>query len=173
MIIDQNFSWMCHFFLQSWLDSNLHACMELFNTVMHSLSLTTPTYLKHSFIVKFQVKKLDRLASRKFKVIHTFGHFSCLVLCCDISLIICLFICGFFPFLWVCLYCDFILSFSICLGVIQKPRGHNSALFWPPTYLSGHFSCTKRGQKCQILPVVCVSTPKMYPQSGYFLVIHI
>ena len=37
------------------------------------------------------------------------------------------------------------------LGVIQKPRGHNFAHFWPPTYLRGHFLCTKRGQKWQIL----------------------
>ena len=36
-------------------------------------------------------------------------------------------------------------------GVIQKPSGQNFALFWPPTYLRGHFLCTKSGQKRQIL----------------------
>ena len=37
------------------------------------------------------------------------------------------------------------------IGVIQKLRGHRFVHFWPPTYLRGHFLCTKRGQKWQIL----------------------
>ena len=41
--------------------------------------------------------------------------------------------------------------FPFTLGVIQKPRGHNFALFSPPTYPRGHFLCTERGQKWQIL----------------------
>ena len=44
-------------------------------------------------------------------------------------------------------YTDF-----ICIkGSIQKPHGHNFALFWPPNFLQGHFLCNKRGQKWQIV----------------------
>ena len=43
------------------------------------------------------------------------------------------------------------IPYHSSLGVIQKPRGHNFALYWPPTYPCGHFLCTDRGQKWQIL----------------------
>ena len=49
-----------------------------------------------------------------------------------------------------CLGKDF-LSKSILAGCA---RGHNDALFWPPTYPRGHFLCTKRGQKWQLLDLL-------------------
>ena len=60
---------------------------------------------------------------------------------------------------WMTPYTTWLWDIKVCsvskiecfhLGVIQKPCGHNFTHFWPPTYLCGHFLCTKHGQKLQI-----------------------